>query len=169
MKRLKTCLVFAIASVAWAWQRLFAREQETEQFANVFTDGTHEAALTRLTDAAITTRGLLYKKGTDDNHVAICAATADCPLGVIDDEADAAEKEIAVLILGKGPTKRMIASEAIAVGDALFTTTTGKVQNFPGAGVATYWQVGVALTAASGDGVLVEVADCVPVKLAVLA
>ncbi len=160
-------MVFAIASVAWAWQRVFAREKETEQFANVFTDGVHDAGLTRLTDAAITTRHLLYKLGTDAAHIAVCAATIDAPLGVVDDEADAAEKEVALLILGKGPTKLMVASEAIAVGDALFTTTTGKVQNFPGAGAATYWQVGIALTAASGDGVLVEVADCVPVKLVV--
>ncbi len=167
MKRFKTWLVFAIASVAWAWQRLFAREKETEQFANVFTDGTHAEAVTRLTDAAITVRGLLYKKGTDDVHIAVCAATADAPIGIVDDEAADAEAEVALLILGKGPTKRMVASEAIAVGDAVFTTTSGKIQNFPGAGAATYWQVGVALTAASGDGVICEIADCAPVKLVV--
>ena len=160
-----TLALFVTASVAWAWQRLFAREKVV-LFANIFTEGVHDAAKTVKLDATVTVRNLLYKKGSDDSHVAVCAATADCPLGTINDEG-VAEGEVALLILGKGPTKKFVASEAIVVGDALFTTTTGKVQNFPGAGAATYWQVGVALTAAAADGDVIEASDCVPVKLVV--
>lgn len=156
-------VLFAAASVAWAWQRLFAREN-ARLLANVFTEGVHDASKTVKLDATVTVRNLLYKKGSDDAHVAVCAATADVPLGVIDDEG-VAEDEVALLILGKGPTKKMVASEAIAVGDVLFTTTTGKVQNAPGAGAATYYQVGLALTAAAADGDVIEVADCTPIKL----
>ena len=160
-----TLVLFAAASVAWAWQRFFAREN-VECFANVFTEGIHDSSKTVKLDATVTVRNLLYKKGSDDQHVAVLAATADCPLGTINDEG-VAEDEVALLILGKGPTKKFVASEAIAVGDALFTTTSGKVQNFPGAGAATYWQVGVALTAAAADGDVIEGSDCVPVKLVV--
>jgi hypothetical protein len=31
----------------------------------------------------------------------------------------------------------------------------------------TYWQVGVALTAATADGDVIEVADCVPVRIVI--
>ncbi len=167
MKAALTSLLSAVTSVAWAWQRLFAREK-VEMLANaqVVNQGTHDAAMTVKLDATVTVRYLLYKTGTDSAHVAVCAATADAPIGTIGDEG-IAEDEVQLLILGKGPTKKMVASEAIVVGDALFTTTTGKVQNFPGAGAATYWQVGIALTAAAADGDLVEVADCVPIKLVV--
>lgn len=161
-----TLALFAAASVAWAWQRLFAREKVTLLANAAYNEGTHDCAMTVKLDATVTVRHLLYKKGSDNTHVAVCAATADAPLGTIDDEG-VAEDELALLILGKGPTKKFVASEAIAVGDALFTTTSGKVQNFPGAGAATYWQVGIALTAAAADGDLVEASDCVPVKLVV--
>ncbi len=162
-----TLALFAAASVAWAWQRLFAREKVTMMAnAQVLNQGTHDAAKTVKLDGTVTVRNLLYKLGTDDNHVAVCAATADAPLGTIDDEG-VAEDEVGLLILGKGPTKKFVAAEAIAVGDALFTTTSGKVQNFPGAGAATYWQVGIALSAAAADGDIVEASDCVPVKLVV--
>ncbi len=167
IRALTSWVLFVAASVAWAWQRFIARENvELLANAQVNVTGTHDGAKTVKLDGTVTVRHLLYKLGTDDNHVAVCAATADAPLGTIADEG-VAEDEVALLILGKGPTKRFVASEAIAVGDALFTTTTGKVQNFPGAGAATYWQVGIALTAAAADGDVVEASDCVPVKLVV--
>lgn len=158
-----TMALFAADSAAWRWRRLFARGQ-SQCVANIFTEGIHEAAKTVKLDATVTVRNLLYKLGSDAAHVAVCAATADVPLGTIDDEG-VAENDVALLILGKGPTKKMVASEAIVVGDILFTTTSGKVQNAPGAGAATYYQVGVALTAAAADGDVIEVADCAPIKL----
>jgi len=170
MKKILSALAvlahFAFDSVAWSLRKFWARE-EIELAANIFTEGTHQESKTVTLDAAVTVRNLLYKKGASDPTVAVCAATADVPLGTIDDEG-AIGDEVALLILGKGPTKKMVAVEAIAVGEECFTTTTGKVQNRPSA-AATYWQVGVALTAASGDDVVLEVADCVPIKLVISA
>lgn len=129
-------------------------------------EGTHDCALSKLTDAAITTRHLLYKFGSDAGHIAVMAATSDVPVGTVPDEASAAEEDVSVLLLGRGPTKKMIASEAIAVADEVFTTATGKVQNRP-AGAGTYWYVGRALTAAAADNDPIEVNDCVPVRVVI--
>lgn len=129
-------------------------------------EGTHDQALSKLTDAAITVRHYLYKFGSDAQHIAVMAATSDVPLGTVPDEASAAEEAVSVQLLGKGPTKKMVASEAMTVGDEVFTTATGKVQDRP-AGAGTYWCIGIALTAAGADGDIIEVQDCVPVRVVI--
>ena len=128
-------------------------------FANTG-EQTHEGAVTRLTDAAITTRNLLYKDGSDDDHIAVCGAS-DIPLGTVDDEADAAEELVALKLLGTGGTRKMVASEAITVGEHVYTAASGKVSDLS-ASAGTYYRVGVALTAASADGDVIEVMTSVP-------
>lgn len=129
------------------------------------TTGTHEKAIGRFTDAAIATRYLLFKKGSDADHIAVCGA-ADVPLGTVADEATAAEQRVHVNLLGKGPTKKMVASEAIAAGVEVFTAAGGKIQDLP-AGAGTYRCVGVSVTAAAADGDVIEVNDCAPIKTVV--
>lgn len=134
-------------------------------FANI-AEGTHANSLTKKADAAITTRYLLGKIGSDVNHVAACGAS-DIPIGVITDEAAAAEDLVAVEMLGV--SKRsilMVASEAISAGEHVYTAASGKVQDLP-AGAGTYYEVGLALTAASADGDIIEVAHCVARKTVV--
>lgn len=126
-------------------------------------EGTHEGSITRKTDAAVSTRYLLAKQGTDADHVAACGA-AEVPLGVFTDEASAAEEYTAVELIGV--TKRtvlMVASEAIDAGEQVFTAASGKVQDTT-VGANTTYLVGTALTAATADGDLIEVASCGPVK-----
>jgi len=124
-------------------------------------EGTHENAITKLTDAAITTRHLLYKFGSDAQHIAACGAN-DIPLGGVNDEADAAEDRVGVNLLGTFQgTMLMVASEAITAGEHVYTAASGKVQDLP-AGAGTYDEVGVAVTAAAADGDLIEVQHCVP-------
>ena len=134
--------------------------------ANALTDGTHAESVTRLTDAAITTRHLLYKVGSDGAHVAACGV-AEIPVGTIADEASAAEADVAVLLLGKGRTKLMVASEAITAGEAVYTAAAGKIQDVPSTTTATIYQVGYALTAAAADGDIIEVQCMTPIKTAV--
>jgi hypothetical protein len=129
-------------------------------------EGTHECSVTKLSAAAIATRHLLFVRGADDNHVTLAGASdALAPMGTVDDEASAAEEPIAVQILGKGPTKRMIASETMTVGDEVWTAASGKVQDRT-ATPGTYWIVGTALTAAGADEII-EVADCTPIRITV--
>lgn len=126
---------------------------------------THECSVRRTNDAAVTARHLLWKKGAGDNTIALNGA-ADVPLGTVDNTESSTAMGQSVMLLGKGSTKKMVASEAITAGEQVFTAASGKVQDTP-AGAGTYYLVGTALTAAAADDDLIEVADCVPVKLVI--
>lgn len=131
-------------------------------------EGTHEGSLTKKADAAITTRYLLVKFGTDVNHVAI-NTDGDKPLGVCTDEAAAAEDLVAVEPMELAlRSQLMVASEIIALDADVFTADDGKVQNEP-AVAGTYYKVGRAITAAGADGDVIEVLPCAPVALVVPA
>jgi hypothetical protein len=116
----------------------------------------------RTNDAAVTARHLLWQQGATDNGIAGNIATT-CPLGTVDNTETATGQGQTVLLLGKGNTKKMVASEAITAGEQVFTAAAGKVQDTPTG--ATVYLVGTALTAAAADGDIIEVQDCVPVRL----
>ena len=143
----------ALVLPARLWARIKYRKHKLRFGANI-AEGTHDRSVTRLTDAAITTRHLLYTVGSDAGHIDVCAAN-EIPLGTVDDEATAAEEAVSLNLLGKGPSKRMVASEAISAGDVLYVAAGGKV-----AKTGTYI-VGNAITDAALDGDIVEVADAV--------
>ena len=128
---------------------------------------------TRLADASFTLRYLLAKQGSDATHIGICGAT-DKPFAVVPDmtpTADQAASDLSyplpVNILGLNEdTERMVASAAIAVDDLVVPAGSGKVKTLPTtAGV--YWVVGKAVTAASADADLLEVAPCFPYQVQV--
>lgn len=157
MNRIQKLLAMVVGLFAWRPGRI--------ALANIG-EGTHEGAFTSLTDAAVSTRYLLCKDGSDDNHVDACGAS-EIPLGVMTDEATAAEENIGIEILGVSKrTILMVASEPITRGEHVYTAASGKVQDLP-AGAGTYYEVGVALTPASADGDLIEVAHCVARKTVV--
>jgi hypothetical protein len=189
--------LLAIVVLACAWLA-YRRRKNTILMANVelFT-GTHEASITKLTYAAITQRHLLYKVATGvpsgggfspvGNYIAVTSAINDIPMGTVADETpqEAVQTnvpsgvsglptytydfEVAVLLLGKGSTKRMVCSGHgagnIVVGGLVYTDTGGKVQHARGSAGACY-QVGVCVSnpPTNEDDVL-EVADCAPVAV----
>ena len=117
------------------------------------TVGTHKGNVTRKSDAAITARFLLGKAGSDEDHVAV-AGVGDKPLGVITDEASAAEENVNLALLGgSDETRNGVASGAIAAGDNIYPAAAGKVSTLASGG--THYLAGRALTAAA-DGELVE-------------
>jgi hypothetical protein len=137
---------------------------------NALTDGTHATGRIGhlLADAALTTRYLLVKSGSDASHFAACGA-GDKPLGICMDEPSAAEEPATVQFLGAVPgTVLMVGSEAIAAGADVFTAASGKVQDEP-ASVGTYYRVGRAVTACTGDGLTFEVVPCLPQLTKVIA
>jgi hypothetical protein len=163
-----TLLVILATVLAIAWL-LFGKSNQARQarkivFANVG-EGVHEDSITRLAAAAITTRYLLVKKGADDDHAIITAADTDLPIGVALDEPTAAEEPYSIGLLGGGArtTRRMVANEAIAQGEAVYVAANGKVQGLPAAASGAKVMVGRALTPASGDGVVIEVQTICPV------
>lgn len=155
----------ALAALVSSMAKGFRRPHGLLQLCNV-AEGTHAGQIRKLTDAAVSARNLVCKHGSDGDHVALCGAT-DIPFGVMTDEASAAEGELDVEILGISPrTLLMVASEAITVGEAVYTAAGGKIQDLP-AGAGTYYKVGHAMTAAGADGDLIEVQHCVPIATVV--
>lgn len=130
-----------------------------ECFAANIAEGVHLDSVTRYADAAITTRFLLYKVGSDSNHIAV-AGVDDPVIGIVADEvatADISAIPVAVQLLGHGTTKRMVASEAMATaGVDVFQAASGKIA------LSGTRKRGVLLGTASADGDVVEVLDAGP-------
>jgi hypothetical protein len=146
-----------LATCVW-----LAKRNPLTFLANI-ADGTHENGLTKLVDAAITTRNLVVKIGTDANHVAL-AGVSDIPLGVATDEAAAAEDPVNVAHFGATTgTLLGVASAAIAAGDLVVAAASGKLRTLPTA-AGTYHIVGRAIYAATGDGDTFEFAPTFPIQ-----
>lgn len=110
------------------------------------TEGVHENSMEYKADAAIG-RYILVKQGTDLNHCDVAAA-ADKIIGITDDESEAAEDTLTVLILGGGRTYLLTASETITAGQSVFAAASGK------AAVTSGTQfIGIAKTGAASGGV----------------
>lgn len=133
--------------------------------------GTHETSIPLLSDEAVTLKHLLVTRAaaSDADHFALCQADEE-PIGICPDEvaADEVGESRAVHLLSRGPTRLMVASEAIAKDDYVVTAAAGKVQDDP-AVAGTYYIVGRALSAAGADGDEFEVETFRPIKYVVLA
>lgn len=135
-------------------------------FSNV-AEGTHAGQLTRTLESAAGTRHLLGKPGSSTSEIQLCG-TSDLPLGVITDEGVPGDLVNVALPGSASSTVLMVASEPIAVGAAVYTAAGGKVQDEP-AVAGIYYQVGTAVSPASGDGEVLEVDPVAPRKTVVLA
>ncbi len=132
-------------------------------------EGTHVKSIAFYTDAAVATRHLLFKAGSDSRHIAVCALATDQPFCTLPDEASAAEELVQGELLGIGvETRLMVAVEAIAADVDVFTAAGGKVQDLP-ATAANVWKVGRSKTAAAADGDKIEIIPCTPTRVCVLA
>lgn len=141
-----------------------ATRQRTHGLAANIGEKTHDCAITRRADAVLAQRFLIVKHGSDANHAAVAGA-ADMPLGTVGDEPDAEGKHH-IQLFGRGPTKKVVASVAIALTDEVFLAAGGKVQKRPVAS-GTYWYLGVPLTAAGADDDVIELNDCAPQRLVI--
>lgn len=135
--------------------RYFLPNQRLIPLANI-AEGTHAGGcVTRKTDGAITTRFLLAKVGSDGDHVTT-AGVSDIPIGVIEDEAAAAEDLVNVRMWGSSDrTCKAVSSAAIAVGDMIVAAASGQVRTLPGT-TGTYYIIGRALQAAAGANETIE-------------
>lgn len=125
-------------------------------------EGTHEDDITRLADAALTTRFLAVKVGTDAAHIAVPTAVTDVCIGVTSDEAAAAEDPVNVQLLGaRCRTVKVTAGAVIAAGALVAPMVGGKVQT----AVATQYPIGRALKAAAADGDVIEIDPVVPTQV----
>lgn len=126
-------------------------------------EGFQPSRKTYLADAAIATRYLAVKIGSDANHVAL-AGVGDIPLGLATDEPPAAEDEVNVALFGvQCECMKGVASAAIAAGDMLVPAANGKLRTLPGA-AGTYYIVGRAIKAAPNADDDVEFVPCFPTQ-----
>lgn len=158
-------LLVALIVAVCLWAFASQAKGKTTLLCNIAEKGNDSGNKTYLADAALTTRYLIGKIGSDANHVAACGAS-DIPIGVIEDEPAAAEDAVNLRLLSHPGSSLMVASEAITAGEEVFTAASGKIQDLP-AGAGTYYSIGFALTAASADGDVIEVLNRVPVKTVV--
>jgi hypothetical protein len=160
MKQLINPIILAVAAMVGAGRGL-------SLVANTYDAAveTHDCAITRTNDAAVTARHLLWATGAAAGGVAVNTAST-IPMGTIDNIESGTGVRQSVLLLGKGPTKKMVANEIITEGERVFGAAAGKVQDLP-AGAGTYYCVGIALTGAGADGDIIEVQDCVPFAVVV--
>lgn len=98
----------------------------TAQFANIGEGDYKHGAKSFLPDAATTSRYLLYKAGSDADHVAVCGAGEDA-IGSSDDQADAGIP-LAVWLFGACEgTKRVITDGTISDRDFVKSAANGQV------------------------------------------
>lgn len=144
--------VLALPMKLWRWGVRPPRGSEL-CFANIG-EGTHEGKITKLTDAAVATRFLIMKTGSDAAHAAICTAATDQPMGICTDEASAAESPVNIAVLGSGDsTLKVTLGGTVVKDDLLVANAAGKAVAISStAGV--YWSIGVALQGgASGEAI----------------
>lgn len=164
MNTLIIALVAAIllATLVILFAERLRRPQNLVALANI-AGGTWLGKKSYYSDAAISSRNLLGKVGTDDRHVAICGVS-DIPTGVITDEASAAEELVNVDLFGcHSETALGVASGAIEEGDLLVPGASGAVRKLP-ATSGTYYIIGRALKDAADGDLDVQYAPSFPVQ-----
>lgn len=160
MKKYIKLMIVAVAAMVEPLRRLTLAANTYDAAVE-----THDCAITRTNDAAVTARHLLWATGAAAGGVAVATAST-IPMGTIDNiETDTGVRQ-SVLLLGKGPTKKMVANEIITEGERVFAAAAGKVSDLPAA-PGTYYCVGIALTGSGADGDIIEVQDCVPYSVVV--
>ncbi|WP_397379588.1 hypothetical protein [Prosthecobacter sp.] len=164
------CLIlaaFLLAVIIPMWKMAFSQDTRRRVRFNALGDGTHHTLSLRA-DAAIATKFLLVKRGSDAKHAAVCAAASDEPLGVSTDEAAAVEDPIAVQLLGTvKKTVLMVAQGSINADVDVYSYGDGTITTTP-ATAGTFWKVGKSRTAGSA-GLEMEVEPCLPVLTKVVA
>jgi hypothetical protein len=133
-------------------------------FANIAEGSRQSGNITKLTDAAFTTRFFLVKIGSDSDHVAASAANTDIPLGVCTDEAPGVEELVNIALLGvANGTLKVALGGTVAAGDMLQSNGDGtaiKLLTTTG----TFYNIGRALQAGvAGD--IIEFQHSFPLKV----
>jgi hypothetical protein len=113
----------------------------------------------RTNDVAVATRHLLWTEGATAGTTAALADATTAAIGTIDNIESETGIAQDVLVLGKGPMKKVVASEAITVGARVYQAASGKV-----AASGTIL-IGIADTAATTDGNVIRIRDHSPITI----
>jgi hypothetical protein len=148
-------LAIALSVCAWLCRRKRTEIRNMANAANAPNAGRHvNGRKTFLADAAIA-RWSVVIIGTDENHVAIGASATELPIGIVEDQALAAEDPVSVaLIPGCVGTTICIATGVIVAGALVQSNGNGTVKTL----VSTGYAIGRAIQASGATGDQIEVA-----------
>ena len=130
-------------------RRIKGGAKNAEAFSNI-AEGTHAGSITLTAAEDIDASYLLVKMDDSGNAVEICQA-ADMPLGVCLDESDINSGVAVALPASSGSTLLCRCDSGINAGDAVFTSSAGKITAAPANGS---YKVGVALTSSVAGGIV---------------
>lgn len=134
------------------------------QFANIG-EGTFEHGIKSfIPDATAASRYLLYKRGSDSDHCAVCGA-GDDPLGPSDDQADTSTGvKIAVKLLGayRGTT-RVVTDGTVANGNYVKCAANGQV-TVAASGDLSFGRAIITSDMSSAAGDVITIIPALPAK-----
>lgn len=160
----------AFALIAWARAAFQNAKKQSRlngvQFANIG-EGTFERGVkSYLPDATTSSRYLIYKIGTDADHVAVAGA-GDTPIGQSDDQADDVTVPIAIALFGLGTGMlRVITDGTIANGDYVKTGASGKATKASNGDAGCFGRAIFGTDTSSANGDVITVVHDVPMKFA---
>lgn len=144
------------AALALAAQFLFGIGSTYIAAANTYDAAVdvHATTVTRTNDVAVSTRHLLWAEGATPGTTAALATATSIAIGTIDNTETSTGIAQTILMLGRGSTKKMVASEAMAtINVPVYQAAGGKIA------LTGVLMVGYLRSVASGDGSVVEVED----------
>jgi hypothetical protein len=144
------------AALAIAAQFLFGSRSGYIAAANTYDAAVdvHATTVVRTNDVAITTQHLLWAEGATPGTTAALATATSIAIGTIDNTESSTGLAQTVYLLGRGHTKKMVASEAMAtINVPVYQAAGGKIA------LTGVLMVGYLRSVAAADGSVVEVED----------
>lgn len=136
------------------------------QFANIGEGTLPTGARSMLPDAVTNSRYLLYKRGSDADHVALCGAGED-PLGTSDDQADSVTTPITIHVCGAFTgTRRCVTDGTIADGDYIKSAANGKATKALTGEAGQFGRAVIPTDCTRADGDVIQYIGALPAKYA---
>jgi len=166
MRKLKRHLYLGILAMRGMF-RPAPQALDSVQFANIG-EGTYEhGKISMLPDAATTSRYLLYKTGSDANHVAITGLN-DTPLGASDDQAATGYLDVPMTIQLFGAVKgtvRVVTDGTVANGAFVKAGANGQVTAAT-TGDLSFGRAVIMSDMSSAAGDVITIVPALPAKYA---
>jgi hypothetical protein len=144
--------------------RRHSRARIRVQFANIGEGSYEHGHKSYLPDASTSARYLLYKRGSDADHCAVCGA-GDDPLGPSDDQGDTSSGvPIAVKLLGAARgTVRVVTDGTINNGDYVKCAANGQVTK-ASTGDLSFGRAVITTDSSNGAGDIITLIPALPAK-----
>ena len=142
--RAKSCLHFSIQPLAFSLFRRPGAIALANQLGGTYQDGKQSFQIDPSTTLPVSTKYLIYKRGSSQYYVAI-ADGVNMPLGVSPDAAYQLSDYLSVERFGATVgTQQGLSVAAITIDHLVYSAANGLVGDLTTAGSGTYWVIGRA-------------------------